>query len=69
MIYKVYYQEDKEQVPVRENTKSLYVEAETEREVRAKLKERNYHIEFIQALQGEHLEYEKASAHFEIEQV
>ncbi|MBB4824084.1 DNA-dependent RNA polymerase auxiliary subunit epsilon [Sporosarcina luteola] len=69
MIYKVYYQEDKEQVPVRENTKSLYVEAETEREVRTKLKERNYHIEYIQALKGEHLEYEKASSQFEIEQV
>ena len=69
MIFKVFYQEDREQVPVRENTKSLYVEAESERQVRASLKERNYNIEYVQRLEGEHLEYEKASTEFEIEQV
>ncbi|MBD7907269.1 DNA-dependent RNA polymerase subunit epsilon [Sporosarcina gallistercoris] len=69
MIFKVYYQETKVQVPVRENTKTMYVEAETQREVRKKLQDRNYNIEFIQQLEGEHLEYEKASEHFELEQV
>ncbi|WJY28869.1 DNA-dependent RNA polymerase subunit epsilon [Sporosarcina trichiuri] len=69
MIFKVYYQDSKTQVPVRENTKTLYVEAETQREVRQKLQDRNYNIEFIQQLEGEHLEYEQASAHFELEQV
>lgn len=69
MIFKVYYQESKVQVPVRENTKTIYVEAETQREVRQKLQNRNYNIEFIQQLEGEHLAYEQASEHFELEQV
>ncbi|HBJ01333.1 MAG TPA: hypothetical protein DDY89_11805, partial [Lysinibacillus sp.] len=34
MIYKVYYQEKANEIPVRENTKSLYLEAASEREVR-----------------------------------
>ena len=69
MIYKVYYQENAAQVPIRENTKQLYIEADSERSVREKLKDRNYNIELIQLLEGQHLEYEKASSHFEIEQV
>ncbi|WP_025785217.1 DNA-dependent RNA polymerase subunit epsilon [Sporosarcina sp. D27] len=69
MIFKVYYQETKVQVPVRENTQTLYVEAESARDVRKKLQNRNYNIEFIQQLEGEHLEYEQASEHFELEQV
>ncbi|GKV67660.1 UPF0356 protein [Sporosarcina sp. NCCP-2716] len=69
MIFKVYYQESKVQVPVRENTKTMYVEAETQREVRKKLQSRNYNIEFIQQLEGEHLTYEQASGNFELEQV
>ena len=52
MIYKVLYQENATQVPVRENTKCLYVEAESEREVRAKLKDRAIMIEFVQLLEG-----------------
>lgn len=69
MIYKVYYQESKTQVPVRENTKTMYVEASSPREVRKKLLSRAFNIEFIQQLEGEHLEYEQASEHFELEQV
>ncbi|MCG7334212.1 DNA-dependent RNA polymerase auxiliary subunit epsilon family protein [Sporosarcina sp. ACRSM] len=69
MIYKVYYQENKLQVPVRENTRSMYIEADSEREVRAKLKNREYNIEFIQLLEGKHLEHEQASPYFELEQV
>ncbi|MCA0987898.1 MULTISPECIES: DNA-dependent RNA polymerase subunit epsilon [Bacillales] len=69
MIYKVYYQETKKEVPVRERTKSLYVEANSEREVRYKLKERNYNIEFIQTVEDEFLEFEQKSEHFELENV
>lgn len=69
MIYKVYYQENKQQVPVRENTRSLYIEADSERAVRAKLKDREYNIEFIQLLEGQHLEHEQAAPYFELEQV
>ena len=69
MIFKVYYQLNKAQVPVRENTQTMYVEADSQRSVRQKLQDRNYNIEFIQPLEGEHLVYEQASEHFELEQV
>ena len=67
MIYKVYYQENISEIPVRENTKTIYVEASTEREVRAYLKERNYNIELVQLLEGAHLEYEQNSPNFTVE--
>ncbi|MEK5040916.1 DNA-dependent RNA polymerase subunit epsilon [Sporosarcina sp. FSL K6-3457] len=69
MIYKVYYQENMLQVPVRENTQSMYIEADSERSVREKLKDRNYSIEFVQLLEGAHLEHEQAAPYFELEQV
>jgi DNA-dependent RNA polymerase auxiliary subunit epsilon len=69
MIYKVYYQENALEVPVRENTKSLYVEAESERDVRSILKDRKYNIELIQLLEGNHLEYEQASLNFKVEKI
>ncbi|MET3575811.1 DNA-dependent RNA polymerase subunit epsilon [Bhargavaea ullalensis] len=69
MIYKVFYQENMHEVPVRENTKSMYVEAENERQVRASVKERGYNIEYIQLLEGGHLEYEMKSENFHVEQV
>ncbi|KUP07641.1 hypothetical protein Q73_04730 [Bacillus coahuilensis m2-6] len=67
-IYKVYYQESKQQAPVRENTQSLYIEAESEGHVRRLLKDRPYNIEFVQALDTHYLEYEKEHAAFEMEQ-
>lgn len=67
MIYKVYYQENALEVPVRENTKSLYLEAEDVREVREKLQNRGYNIEYIQLLEGNYLEYEQASEHYKLE--
>ena len=66
MIYKVYYQENMLQVPVRENTKSMYIEADSERSVREKLKDHNYNIEFVQLLEGVHLEYEQAAPYFSL---
>lgn len=67
MIYKVYYQENMNEIPVRENTKSLYVEASSEREVRDYLKDRNYNIELVQLLEGAYLEYEQNSPNFRLE--
>ena len=67
MIYKVYYQENMNEIPVRENTKSLYVEASSEREVREYLKGRNYNIELVQLLEGAYLEYEQNSPNFPLE--
>lgn len=69
MIYKVLYQELPYEVPVRERTKSLYFEADTERTVRKKLSDRNINIEFIQQLDNAHLEYEKQSENYNVEQL
>ncbi len=66
MIFKVFYQENKEQVPVREETKAIYIEAETEREVRQKLAVKNLNIEFIQEVKGAHLEYEKNNENYKV---
>ncbi|MEK4384965.1 DNA-directed RNA polymerase subunit epsilon [Solibacillus sp. FSL W7-1464] len=67
MIYKVYYQENISEIPVRENTKTLYLEAASEREVRHYLKDRNYNIELVQLLEGNYLEYEQNSPNFHLE--
>mgnify|MGYP001351302660 CR=1 FL=1 len=69
MIYKVLYQEDLNEVPIRENTKAMYLEAESEREVRQKLANRDILIEYIQPLTGAHLEYEQKSPNFKLEQI
>jgi DNA-dependent RNA polymerase auxiliary subunit epsilon len=66
MLFKVYYQERLTEVPVRENTKTLYIEGESERDVRKKIADRHFNIELIQAVQGAHLEYEKQSEHFKV---
>lgn len=67
MIYKVYYQQNINDIPVRENTKTLYLEASSEREVRHYLKDRNYNIELVQLLEGNYLDYEQASPNFSLE--
>ena len=69
MIFKVLYQEVPDEVPVRERTKSLYIEAESVREVRKKLQNHQYNIEFIEPLDDNHLAYEKQSEDFKLEQV
>ncbi|PAV29857.1 hypothetical protein CIL05_08230 [Virgibacillus profundi] len=69
MIYKVLYQENKEEVPVRERTKSAYLEADSVREARKKIGNRKYNIEYIHALDEAHLDYEKQSENFTVENV
>lgn len=69
MIFKIYYQKSIKDIPVRENTKSLYLEASSEREVREKLKDRNYNIELVQLLEGNYLEYELASPNYVLEKI
>ena len=61
MVFKVYYQENPDEVPVRERTQVFYIEAESEREVRQKLaaSKTPYLIEHIQPLSEATLEYEK----------
>ncbi|MGX6962550.1 DNA-directed RNA polymerase subunit epsilon [Vagococcus xieshaowenii] len=65
MIYKVYYQELKTQNPKREQTKSLYLEAENERAARQLVEDNTaFNIEFVQLLDDNHLAYEKENAEF-----
>lgn len=66
MIYKVFYQENAKEVPIREKTKSFYIEANSEREVRLQLKGRNINIEFIQPVEDEYLAYEQQSEDFKV---
>ncbi|MCJ7841687.1 DNA-directed RNA polymerase subunit epsilon [Lederbergia sp. NSJ-179] len=68
MIFKVYYQAEQKEMPVRENTQTLYIEAANEREVRRLLKERPINIELVQVLEGAHLEYEKNSPQFKLQE-
>lgn len=67
MIFKILYQNNKNEVPVRENTRTMYYQAENEREIRNALKDREINIEFIQPLNEEHLAYEKQSEDFIVE--
>ena len=66
MIYKVFYQEKADEVPVREKTDSLYNEGVSERDVRTKLKEKKFNIEFITPVDGAFLEYEQQSENFKV---
>lgn len=69
MVFKVLYQASSYEVPVREKTQTIYVEAENEEEVRKKLADRDYNIEFVQKLEGDFLEYEKSSPNFKVEEI
>lgn len=66
MIFKVLFQENPSEVPVRERTSTIYVEADSQVEVRKKLAKHNYNIEVIQGLTGAHLEYEQKQPYFVI---
>ncbi|ANZ33692.1 DNA-dependent RNA polymerase subunit epsilon [Staphylococcus carnosus] len=68
-IYKVFFQDDKSEVIVRENTHTIYVEGNSEEEVRKYLKNRDYNIEFITKLEGAHLEYEQQSEDYKVEHI
>jgi DNA-dependent RNA polymerase auxiliary subunit epsilon len=66
MIYKVYYQESIKEVPVREKTKSLYLNGESERDVRSKLADRGYNIEYVQPVKGAYLQYEQQNEDYKV---
>jgi len=67
MIFKVYYQDTMDEYPIRERTKSLFLEADSVREVRQKLANHGYNIEYIQQIDEIHLAFEQQSADFELE--
>lgn len=67
MIYKVYYQEDKIRNPKREQTHSLYLEADNKVEALALIEKNTpYNVEFIQELEGNSLTYEQEHADFKL---
>ncbi|EUJ40668.1 DNA-dependent RNA polymerase subunit epsilon [Brochothrix campestris] len=59
MIYKVFYQENMIETPLRENTKSLMIEASSVEDVRKKLTNRGFNIEFIELMRDAQIAYEK----------
>ena len=67
MIFKVLYQERLTEVPVREKTKSMYIEGTSITEVIQKLASIKYNIEFVQPVDGEFLEYEKQNENYKVE--
>ncbi|MFC6274619.1 DNA-directed RNA polymerase subunit epsilon [Levilactobacillus tangyuanensis] len=67
MIYKVYFQNDQKRNPKREDTHSLYVEADTEVEARAQVEAHTEHnIEFIEAIEGNSLAYEQQNPNYKV---
>ncbi|WP_059169983.1 DNA-dependent RNA polymerase subunit epsilon [Bacillus sp. FJAT-27445] len=66
MLFKIYFQERLNEVPIRENTKSLFVEGDSEKDVRKKLADRGYNIEFVQEVKGVYLQYEKQDEDFNV---
>ena len=67
MTFTVYYQADKTKRPVRENTQSLYIEADSEAQALLLVEENtDYNIEFVEQLDDKALEYEKQNPNFKI---
>lgn len=67
MIFKVYYQETKTRNPKREQTQSLYIEADSAVNARMSVEDNTpYNIELVELLEGNHLEYEKENADFSL---
>ncbi|MFK9092259.1 DNA-dependent RNA polymerase subunit epsilon [Bacillus salipaludis] len=66
MIFKVYFQESIKEVPVRENTKTLFIKGESVRDVRNKIADRGFNVEFVQEVKGEYLEYEQQNEDYKV---
>ena len=67
MTFKIYFQPDKTMTPRRENTQSIYVEADSEAAARQMVENNtDYNIEYVELLTEKALEYEKESGVFEL---
>lgn len=73
MIYKIFYQENKNHSPRREQTQSLYLDIDAKSELEGRIAARklveentSYNIEFIELLSDKHLEYEKETGAFKV---
>ncbi|WP_338433862.1 DNA-directed RNA polymerase subunit epsilon [Ligilactobacillus saerimneri] len=67
MIFKVYYQPSMKINPRRENTRSLYLDADSEVSARRLVEENTtYNIEYIEQLDEKALAYEQESPDFKV---
>jgi DNA-dependent RNA polymerase auxiliary subunit epsilon len=66
MIFKVYYQESNTEVPVRENTKTLFIEGDSVRDVRSKIADRGFNVESVQEVKGDYLKYELQNEDYKV---
>lgn len=66
MVFKIYYQERIVEVPVREKTKVLYVEGDSVKDVRKKIADRGYNVEFVQEVTGAFLQYEQQNEDYKV---
>lgn len=66
MIFKVYYQVKASEVPIREYTHTIFVEGESVRDIRKKLKKEPFNVEHIEEVKGAYLEYEKQQEDFKV---
>ncbi|GAB6092235.1 DNA-directed RNA polymerase subunit epsilon [Furfurilactobacillus curtus] len=67
MIFKVYYQDSKIRNPKREDTHSLYLDAENEAAAMSAVEAHtDYNVESIEALEGNALDYEQQGANYKL---
>ncbi|QLL70318.1 DNA-directed RNA polymerase subunit epsilon [Lactobacillus sp. 3B(2020)] len=67
MTFKIYFQPDQTMTPRRENTKSIYVEADSEAAARQMVEQHTeYNIEYVELLDEKALDYEKQSPDFKL---
>lgn len=64
--FKVFYQENNKEIPVRENTKSMFIESSDKPSVLRYLENKNYNVEYVQEMTEEHLNFEKKSSDFKM---
>jgi DNA-dependent RNA polymerase auxiliary subunit epsilon len=66
MVFKVYYQVITTEVPIREYTQTLYVDAPSVRSVRQMLKTKPFNVEHIEEVKGAYLDYEKLQEDYKV---
>lgn len=67
MIFKIYYQDTKTESPRRENTHSLFIEADSKPDAIRRVEENTgFNLEQVEELEGKALEYEQESASYKL---
>ena len=64
--FKVFYQENNKEIPVRENTKSMFIESSDKPSVLRYLESKNYNVEYVQEMTEEYLNFKKKSSDFKM---